>query len=92
MMAERMTFRTTRGRTIESERAKWLRRIRTERQEKAHGLLVVVGGFWEYTAPTLRRAKILGMGIAYEYKFRHPEKMLNVEIYDRWLRIKIWEN
>ena len=36
-MAERMTFLTTRGRTIESERAKWLQILRTERNARPNG-------------------------------------------------------
>lgn len=92
-MAERMTFTARRGRTAENQRDEWLRRMRTERLGDAHPLTVVVCGWAEYTAPTLRRAKILGLGILSELKFRGREKAypMTVEVYDRWTRIKIYE-
>ena len=93
LMNERMTFVSRRGRTADYLRDEWLRNLRTKRLDAAHPWTIVVAGWAEYTAPTIRRGKILGLGILSELKFRGRGKAypMTVEIYCRNTRVKVWD-
>lgn len=91
-MVERMTFLTTRGRTIESERAKWLQRIRAERKTTSEPYDVQIGAFWHKSCRTYRQAKIAAIGILCELNKGKRVGRWDGIIRDNATQIVLWES
>lgn len=91
-MAERMTFLTTRGRTIESERAKWLQHLRRERQTDDKTYDVQIGAFWHKACRTYRQAKIAAIGTLCVLNKGTRDGQWDGLIRDSITQIVLWES